>query len=238
MSRFALVALGFFLLPALGTAQVSQRQATRQVQQATGASGAAAQRIARISMEVMGPILNSPEFRNALMNHPRIRAASSQAEANAIAQQIGAQLSSRGIARLPDASIRDWHRLRRQMTSHQALCAGMWTGAMPQGALGAGLASLNDTDLRRWMQISAEAMMLEVRSTTRVRRADAGALVRQVRNSLAGREQTRFDAALGSSNVADQCYLTQTVDRFAASLRGAAQVTFLRQLASLMTPSV
>lgn len=185
--------------------------------------------------EGMLPLTEEPRFHAYL----RDTGAASSSDPGATARLAGQELVHLGLRHLSTADLEVWNRLRlRLAASSEELCAGLWTGVVPDPALGRGLASLNDDELREWFAVSARAARhrldnLEGPLTPPDAAFDAGFAA--IGERLPPAERARFEGSVANPNssAADACWLTQTVLGGAGELPVPIRHTFLRALASI-----
>lgn len=116
--------------------------------------------LSEIYVEEFFPVLMSDEAQSWAKKMAHRGMSTTETEA------AGAELSSRGMTRLPTSQIKRVMELRSELAQlSSALCAGFWTGKASQNLLFGTLAKLPLDHAREWFRISAEAMRAELTAT-------------------------------------------------------------------------
>lgn len=151
----------------------------------------------------------------------------------------GAELSQRGLPRLPDGELVAYAAMRvRLLQSSDAACAAMVGGGDAHAAMTA-MNALSDDDLRAFLRLTTHAQSLELQAGPRPMSAEAAAAataegVARIRAALSEPERAAWDAAIASVAPADACMVERLAMRETARLpEGAAILRALLESAQV-----
>ncbi len=229
--------LAIMAIATLVVAQVASAQGPAAQLQQLGMSQQDAERLGRLAREAMAPVIEDARWRRRLLSDPRVRRASSQAEAEAAAGVVGQELVREGLYQLPVERLRRWHELRGRMTARsQPLCAALHDGAASSALTMSALAGLPDEDVRDWFAIRAEATLAALSSDAARPRPD---IDEWLQGWLAETDYATRAALLAaeSGDERARCAATRAVHRSISDLRGDALERALRASASGTGPS-
>jgi len=100
--------------------------------------------------------------------------------------ELGAQLAAKGTARLSPGQFLEVMQIKLKLADKSPkLCAGFWSGGITTADLGEALDGLNDADLNRWFELSAQATHLQLYATTPLPRFRGQVLVDGMRDIAA-----------------------------------------------------
>lgn len=178
-------------------------------------------------------VLNDPEIKKQL-----------EGKTPDEARAWAAQMSAKGLKRLPYDDLVAWNEIRMKMAaSSPTVCAGFWKGGIDGAQVQKALSSLGKDDVDRWTTLSTRAMALEAKNTPYPETSpdDIPQLTKLVMSDMSEPDRTKFQTLAGkASNITDEeaCWL------MTAMLRTAGHNTadqkdkerFLRAFAALGSP--
>lgn len=178
-------------------------------------------------------IVNDPQFQKEL-----------QGKTPAQVEAWAAQLSAKGLKRLPYDDLVAWNTLRTQMAANSpVVCAGFWKGGIGGSQIQKVLTMLGKADTDRWTALSMRAVALEVKNVPypAISPDYRAQLAKLVMSGLEEGAQTRFQMlAAKGANITDEdaCWLMKALLEKAGS-KNIDQITrerALRALAALGSP--
>ena len=160
------------------------------------------------------------------------------------AQAWGAQMSAKGMKRLPYDELVAWNDIRIKLAAASpAVCAGLWKGGLNGGEMQKALASLGKEETDRWIALSTHAIVLEANNASYPpsQPDDMPQLTKIILSELTEADQGRFKTlANKGANITDEeaCWLMTTMLQKANnnSADQAAKERGLRALAALGSP--
>lgn len=178
-------------------------------------------------------VLNDPEVQKQL-----------QGKTPEEAKAWGAQMSAKGLKRLPYEDLVAWNDIRTKLAaSSPAVCAGFWKGGIDGSHMQQALASLGKEDMDRWTILSTRAIALEAKNAPFPAPAqdDVPQVMKFVMSQLSEADRTRFQTlANKGAGITDEeaCWLmTTTLQNLGRSETDQAlREHSLRTLASLGAP--
>lgn len=200
-----------------------------------GLDTASADRIESVMNAEMAPINRNPRYLRRLEEVTR-RESSADAKSRA-ARELGAELSSRGLARLPFGELREWNRLRLALTRSESLCSSFWRGGATSRDLFLQLAAFSDADLHSWFRVLFLAGQLELDARDAVA-IDQNALTEgfvAIRDSLPEHDAELMQRVLEAgpnASTSDSCRVARWTHEGASRLPAGLQERFLRALAA------
>jgi hypothetical protein len=177
--------------------------------------------------ELFGPVLERPELR-----------ARAQGLSGAEQQALLFELARDGVARLPDEALLERLALLREVAASgdEATCAMVLVGGPPAAAAEL-LAALDDGTLRRWLALSRDAVLANLRGDPARPLApeDAERARAALVGALSPADAERFDAALRAPaglSRREACALARATLEAAAALPAADRQLVARLFAS------
>ena len=160
------------------------------------------------------------------------------------AKAWGAQMSAKGLKRLPFDELVAWNDIRTKLAAGSpSVCAGFWKGGIDASQMQKALSSLSKDDLDRWTVLSTRAIVLEAKNVPYPPAAqdDVPQLMKYVMSQLGEADRTRFQtlASKGAGITDDEACWLMTTTMQALGRSGtdqAARERSLRTLAGLGAP--
>lgn len=109
----------------------------------------------------------------------------------------GAELTAKGIGRLPPTQFNELLAMKAELArDSKYVCSAIWTGKLDSNLFSAEMQRhLSSAEVRRWFELSAEAMRAELQQTGRARHhsmAELAGVLEAVFNSLPESERETF----------------------------------------------
>lgn len=138
-----------------------------------------------IFVEEVGDLLRSDAFKTWARAHPEA------------GQAAGADLSSRGMARLTDEDMERLRRLKRRLAEKSpALCEAFWTGQAQISMVHQALQEhLSESEVRDWLRINTLATKLELEDRVparKVKQDDVGTVLLTLAGTMEAAQRDRF----------------------------------------------
>ena len=171
------------------------------------------------------------------------RAAGEKVDRAALEESLRLAVAQRGVPRLGDQDLTDYHALRKRMVfaSDRACPCALDAPRCTTAEMMDGFPRLTDEELARWGLLSSRAAILEVQSTAPLPSAvpafQAGlqAIYDTLDQTTRGRVQQTFQNNKAATRE-DVCFTTRTLFTGAEKLDEAAYVRFIRAMLQLGVP--